>query len=92
MFQLPVSLSESESDCVSEPSLPVACPFRDAYHFSYNNNTGGVCATPQSYAHACASDAEFHFRFNECADAAYTHSLGEYGGCWAGLPNHHVVN
>ncbi len=61
----------------SEPSLPVACPFHDAYHFIYNNNTGGFCSSPASYTHTCASDSQFHFQFRQCTDAAYTHNLGE---------------
>ena len=57
--------------------MPVACPFRDAYHFMYNNNTGGFCSSPMSYTHTCASDSQLQFKFNKCTDAAYTHDLGE---------------
>ena len=58
---------------ITDPSLPVRCPFQDAYHFSYNNNTGGFCMSPMSYVHACASDASFRFQYRHCDGAAYTH-------------------
>lgn len=60
----------------TEPSLPVECPFHDAYMFSYNNNTGGFCRQPFSYVHACASEAKFLFSFKHCENAAYTYDQG----------------
>ena len=57
-------------------SIPEDCPFKDAYHFTYNNNMGGFCTNPTSYAKSCASASKFRFHFKHCPDAAYTHDAG----------------
>ena len=61
----------------SEPGPPMKCPFQDAYHFTYNNNTGGWCRSPTSYVKSCASDARLIFHLKHCPDAAYTYEIGE---------------
>ena len=61
---------------LSVRSIPEDCPFKDAYHFTYNNNTGGFCTNPTSYAKSCASASKFRFHFKHCPDAAYTHDAG----------------
>ena len=61
---------------ISEPSIPEPCPFHDAYHFSYNNNSGGFCREPASYAKPCASGAQIRLHFKHCPSAAYTHDRG----------------
>ena len=64
-----------------EPGRPTTCPFRDAFHFSYNNNTGGFCREPTSYVKPCASDAKFRFHFKHCPHAAYTHNTRRWQHC-----------
>ena len=61
---------------VAEMSQPVPCPFQNAFEFYYNNNSGGLCRTPLSHAHQCATNKRFHFRFNRCPDLAYTFDKG----------------
>jgi len=54
-----------------------SCPLRDAYHFSYINNSGGPCVYPASYVKPCASPSRLRFYFRECPSAAYTHEHGK---------------
>ena len=61
----------------SVPAMEIRCPFQDAYHFTYNNNTGGFCRDPTSYVQACASTARFRFHFKYCPQAAYTYQKGK---------------
>ncbi|KAK2191906.1 hypothetical protein NP493_43g07000 [Ridgeia piscesae] len=75
---------------IREPGRPTTCPFRDAFHFSYNNNTGGFCRDPTSYVKPCASDAKFRFHFKHCPHAAYTHNTEVDLEClatWKDLPD-----
>ena len=64
---------------LSEPAIPVASPFLDAYHFVYNNNSGGACVNHENYAQQCASPAKFSFQFKKCNPAyvAYTSDRGK---------------
>ena len=62
---------------LTENASVVRCPFQDAYHFSYNNNTGGFCRNPTSYAQACAGTGRFNFHFKHCPEYAYTYQRGK---------------
>lgn len=52
------------------------CPFHDAYHFIYSNNSGGFCRNPVSYVRPCSPSSRLVFHFRRCSDAAYTHDRG----------------
>jgi len=54
----------------------VACPFHDAYHFVYSNNSGGFCRNPVSYVRPCSPSSRLVFHFRHCSDAAYTYRRG----------------
>ena len=53
--------------------VPQQCPFSDAYHYSYNNNSGGFCQDPMSYAKSCAGSSDFRFHFGHCTDISYSY-------------------
>lgn len=63
--------------CCVEPSQPVACPFSEAFHFQYNNNSGGLCSNPASYMKPCASVTQLRLHFRRCSDAAYSYERGQ---------------
>lgn len=56
------------------------CPLEGAYHFTYNNNTGGFCRTPTSYAKPCSITSHFQLHFQHCPGAAYTYQRGVPSG------------
>ena len=58
------------------PPSSTACPFSDAYHFVYSNNSGGFCRNPVSYVRPCSPQSRLVFHFRHCSDAAYTHDRG----------------
>lgn len=60
------------------PSIPVPCPFQDAYFVSYNNNSGGLCDAPKSYVAPCASESKFNFQFKRCSNALDSYDKGMY--------------
>ena len=66
---------------VSTGHIATACPFRDAYHFVYSNNSGGFCRNPVSYVKPCAGPSRMLFHFKHCSDAAYTYTRGEQMKC-----------
>ena len=74
----PACLDSLYFTILSEPAIPVASPFLDAYHFVYNNNSGGACVNHENYAQQCASPAKFSFQFKKCNPAyvAYTSDRG----------------
>ena len=56
------------------PSVP--CPLTDAYHYSYVNNSGGLCTYPASYVTPCSAVSRVRFHFKRCPDAAYSYERG----------------
>ena len=68
---------QSMLNCLLVSSLPVSCPFHDAYYLAYNNNSGGFCGQPPSYVSPCASHTHLHFRLQKCAHVAYTYRRGK---------------
>jgi len=61
----------------TDQSAVASCPLREAYHFSYVNNSGGACVYPASYVRPCASLSRLRFYFRQCPSAAYTHDHGK---------------
>lgn len=60
----------SVTDTGARPSCPLQ---QDTYHFNYNNNSGGICRSPLSYARPCVSLSAVSLHFSRCSDASYTH-------------------
>ncbi len=60
----------------ADPSLPEKCPFQSAYHFTYNNNSGGFCNDPKSYVKPCASESKFSFQFKQCENVFDSNERG----------------
>ena len=62
----------------TETAATPPCPFHDAFHFIYNNSSGGACRNPMSYVKPCADSSFLTFHFKKCPDAAYTFDRGQH--------------
>lgn len=62
---------------VSDAASPVACPFQKAFHFTYNNQSGGFCRSPTSYAHQCSTGTMLRLYFRQCRHCMHTYDSGK---------------
>ncbi|CAM1328113.1 Uncharacterised protein g9676 [Pycnogonum litorale] len=64
-------------------SVPIPCPFRGSYVFTYNRGGLAECSNPMSSAERCADESQLLLRFQACADIMGTESRVEKLTCLA---------
>ncbi|KAL5017046.1 hypothetical protein ScPMuIL_006635 [Solemya velum] len=74
-----ISVDATLQTIIKVPSIPVPCPFRGPYEFSYYDGSMGStqCASPVSQVQACADPSKFKFVYKSCHGAPGTFD-GEY--------------
>lgn len=66
---------------MTEPSVPIRCPFQEAYNVKYSDLLHGFCDADASYAKPCAAPSKYRVQFKHCEKSALYNGKGTYMPC-----------